>query len=119
MCRQAAVSAVFCRFAVHPAIVSGFHSFKIEEDIHTTPSDRHGEFGHVGTHRVIIGWYMGRIGRERISYIGIDRYLKSLQFPVAGYLYVFPAFGAISRFVEICRAGFIVFGMQELPGSVP
>ena len=106
--RQAAVFGISGKFAVHPYVVGGFHSLKVEEDIHTFPTAGNREFADVCSHRIVIGWHMRGIGREWITGIRINRCIEALQLPASGNLYFAPLPGIVSGFMEILGTKIVI-----------
>ena len=102
--RQTAVFGISGKFAVHPYIVGGLHSFEIEEDVHACPACRYGKLADVGAYGVIVGRHMRRVGLEGIARVGVDGGIEPLQFPTAGNFYLAPFAGVVSRFVEVFGA---------------
>ena len=106
--RQTAVFGISGKLTVHPYVVGGFHSLKVEEDIHTFPTAGNREFADVCSHRIVIGWHMRGIGREWITGIRINRCIEALQLPASGNLYFAPLPDVVSRFVEVFGTKFVV-----------
>src|SRR3712207_6560766 len=118
MRRQPTVFSIACQFSVYPYIVGRFHTFEIEEYVQASPISRHGKLPDISSYRIIIGRYMRRIRRKRITGICIDRRIEALQLPTSRHLYPFPSSGGIIRLMEVAGSKPVVSGIKELPGTV-
>ena len=108
MRRQAAVLSITRQFAVYPYIVGRLHPFEIKKDVHASPASRDGELADISTYGIVVGRHVGRIGRERITGVCIDRCIEALQFPASRNFNFTPLAGTESGLVKVFGAEVIV-----------
>ncbi|MBA7616992.1 hypothetical protein ES703_24296 [subsurface metagenome] len=110
--------AVAHLFSVHPNIHRRFYTAEVEENLTLVPYFRNREVSSVGAYRIIVMGDMGWVGWKQIICICINRYAKTLQFPVAWHSNIIPLSNIKAIFVEIDGPLGRLINPVEFPGSV-
>ena len=116
--RRPASLAVADEGAVHPDVERGVDPVEAKEDLVAVPPLGDPEGAPVGTHRVVVLRYEGRVRRERIGLVPIHGIAVTEQFPVRGHRDLVPGGVVEARLEEPLRPVGGAGDEVELPVAV-